>query len=65
VTVTLTTLSSQGVTVDVDPSPLVEAGPGGITVTLGLQDGPLAVTFTANEVREFMSELVAVVAFAD
>ena len=64
-TVTLTTLSTRGVTVDVDPSPLREAGPGGITVTLGLQDGPLAVTFTANEVREFMSELVAVVAFAD
>ncbi len=64
-TVTLTTLSTRGVTVDVDSSPLREAGPGGITVTLGLQDGPLAVTFTANEVREFMSELVAVVAFAD
>ena len=47
------------------PRPLREAGPGGITVTLGLQDGPLAVTFTASEVREFMSELVAVVAFAD
>jgi len=65
VTVTLTTLSSRDVTVDVDPSPLAESGPGGITVTFGLQDGPLAVTFTANEVREFMSELVAVVAFAD
>ena len=64
-TVTLSTLSSAGVTVDVDPSPLSEAGPGGITVTLGLQDGPLAVTFTAIEVREFMSELVAVVTFAE
>jgi hypothetical protein len=64
-TVTLTTLSSQGVTVDVDPSPLSESGPGGVTVTLGLRDGPLAVTFTADEVRRFMSELVAVVTFAD
>lgn len=64
-TVTLTTLSSRGVTVDVDPSPLPEAGPGGITVTLGLQDQPLAITFTATEVREFMSELFAVVTFAD
>ena len=64
-TVTLTTLSSQDVTVDVDPSPLSEAGPGGITVTLGLRDGPLSVTFTADEVRQFMSELVAVVSFAD
>lgn len=64
-TVTLTTLSNRGVTVDVDPSPFPETGPGGITVTLGLHDGPLAVTFTANEVREFMSELVAVVSFAD
>ena len=64
-TVTLSTLSSAGVTVDVDPSPLQEAGPGGITVTLGLHDGPLAVTFTATEVREFISELVAVVTFAD
>jgi hypothetical protein len=64
-TVTLTTLSSEGVTVDVDPSPLSEAGRGGVTVTLGLQDGPLAVTFTADEVRRFMSELVAVVTFAD
>jgi hypothetical protein len=64
-TVILSTRSSQGVTVDVDPSPGYEAGPGGVTVTLGLQDGPLAVTFTADEVRRFMSELVAVVAFAD
>lgn len=64
-TVTLTTLSSQGVTVDVDPSPLSEAGAGAVTVTLGLQDGPLSVTFTADEVRRFMSELVAVVTFAD
>jgi hypothetical protein len=65
VTVILTTLSSQGVTVDVDPSPLSEAGPGAVTVTFGLRDGPLAVTFTAQEVRQFMSELVAVVSFAD
>ena len=64
-TVTLTTMSSQGVTVDVDPSPLAEAGPGGVTVTLGLLDGPLAVTFTADEIRRFMSEVVAVVTFAD
>ena len=64
-TITLTTLSSQGVTVDVDPSHISEAGPGGVTVTLGLQDRPLAVTFTADEVRRFMSELVAVVTFAD
>jgi len=65
VTVTLTTLSSRDVTVDVDPSPLLEAGPGGITLTLGLQDGPLALTFTATEVREFMTELVAVLTFAE
>jgi hypothetical protein len=64
-TVTLTTLSSQGVTVDVDPSPLPDAGPRGVTVTIGLKDGPLAVTFTADEVNQFMSELAAVVAFAD
>ena len=64
-TVTLTTLSSQGVTVDVDPSPLSEAGLGGVTVTLGPPDGPLAVTFTAEEIPRFMSELVAVVTFAD
>jgi hypothetical protein len=64
-TVTLSTLSSRGVTVDVDPSPLREAGPRGVTVTLGLQDGPLAVTFTADELGQFMSELAAVVAFAD
>jgi hypothetical protein len=64
-TVTLTTLSSRGVTVDADPSPLPEAGPRGVTVTLGLQDGPLAVTFTAEEAGRFMSELAAVLAFAD
>jgi hypothetical protein len=64
-TVTLSTLSSQGVSVDVDPSPLPESGPGGVTLTLGLRDGPLSVTFTADEVRRFMSELVAVVSFAD
>jgi hypothetical protein len=64
-TVTLTTLSSQGVSVDVDPSPLPEAGPRGITLTLGLRDGPLALTFTAAEAQQLMAELVAVVTFAD
>jgi hydrogenase maturation protease len=64
-TVTLSTLSSRGVTVDVDPSTLPEAGPRGVTVTFGLDNGLLAVTFTADEVSEFMAELSAVVAFAD
>jgi hypothetical protein len=64
-TVILTTLSSQGITIDVDPSPLPEAGPRGVTLTLGLPDGPLALTFTADELQRFMSELAAVIAFAD
>jgi hypothetical protein len=65
VTVTLTTLSSNGVSVDVDPSPLPEAGPRGITLTVGLRDGPLALTFTAEQAQQLMAELVAVVTFAD
>jgi len=64
-TITLSTLSSRGVTVDVDPSTLPEAGPRGVTITFGLDDGLLAVTFTAEEVNQFMAELSAVVAFAD
>jgi hypothetical protein len=64
-TITLTTLSSRGVTVDVDPSPLPEAGPRGVTVTFGLHDAPLAVTFTADEASQLMADLVAVVVFAD
>jgi hypothetical protein len=64
-TITLTTEMSRGITVDVDPSPLPEAGPRGVTLTLGLHDAPLAITLTADEVRQLMAELVAVVAFAD
>lgn len=64
-TITLTTLSNQGVSIDVDPSPLPEAGPHGVTITFGLHDGPFAVTLTADETRQLMAELMAVLAFAD
>ena len=64
-TITLTTLSSRGVSVDVDPSPFPEAGSRGVTITFGLPDGPFAVTLTAEETRQLMAELMAVLAFAD
>jgi hypothetical protein len=64
-TIILTTLSSQGVSVDGDPLPLPEAGPRAVTVTLGLHDTPVAFTFTADEVRRLAAELAAVVTFAD
>jgi len=59
-TVTLSTLGSRGVTLDVAPSALSEAGAGGVQVTLGLFDGPLTVTFTAGEALAFCEELRAV-----
>ena len=54
----LSTLGSSGLNVEVGPSALKEAGPGGVQITLGLYDGPLCVQFTAEEARRLVVELV-------
>lgn len=46
--ITLTTIGSRGVQVEVEPAALREAY-GGMTVWIELEDGPLAVTFTKQE----------------
>ncbi|HTC59560.1 MAG TPA: hypothetical protein VK691_05510 [Solirubrobacteraceae bacterium] len=55
--VTLTTIGSRGVRVRVEASPMRDAGPGDKTVWLDLLDGPLAVTFTANEAAWLVGRL--------
>jgi hypothetical protein len=53
----LTTTGSQSVRVDVTPSALKEAGPGGVALTLELRDGPLTLTLTAAQALELASLL--------
>jgi hypothetical protein len=55
--ITLSTIGSLGVTVDVGPAALAEAGPGGVAIKLGLHDGPLILTFTSQEARDLYGRL--------
>ncbi len=56
-TVTLTTIGSRNVTIDVGPAALPDAGPGGIAVEVGLYDRPLVLTLTRGEAIQLRSEL--------
>jgi len=61
-TVTLTTIGSSGVTIDVRPSALPEAGPGGVVIELALHDGPLMLTLTHSEAVQLAADLSTQVA---
>jgi hypothetical protein len=63
-TITLTTLGSRGLTVDVAPAALSEAGDGGVQLELGLYDGPLTISFTKSEALDLL-EILETQAHAD
>jgi hypothetical protein len=56
-TVTLSTIGSAGVTIECAPAALPEAGERGVQITLGLHDGPLVLTLTADEADELGEQL--------
>jgi len=56
--VTLSTIGSRGVTVDVSRAAVEEAGPGGVSIRLGLPDGPLTLTLTAGEAEQLAAAII-------
>lgn len=56
-TITLSTIGSRGVTVDVATAALPEAGDGGVQLELGLHDGPLILTLTRDEAFALAEEI--------
>ena len=54
---TLTTLGSRGVEVQVYPAPLPEAGPGGVAIELSLPAGPLVLCLTREECTSLLQLL--------
>ncbi len=54
-TITLSTIGSRGVTIDVTPAALT--GLGGCVITVGLHDGPLAISLTEDERYELVRML--------
>jgi hypothetical protein len=56
-TITLSTIGSRNVTIDIDPSPFDEA-PGGILISYRLHDGPLTFALTAPEARALIAEII-------
>lgn len=59
-TITLSVLGSRGVTVNVEPSALDEAGPGGVQISFGLYDGPLTMSMTRAEAEQVLADLTRV-----
>ena len=55
--ITLSTIGSRNVTIDIRPSPFEET-PRGIVISYGLHDGPLAFTLTVQEARELIAEII-------
>jgi hypothetical protein len=56
-TISLATIGSRGVQIDVGPSALTEAGPGGVAIELSLHDGPLILTLNAQEAEALIDAL--------
>jgi hypothetical protein len=56
-TITLSTIGSANITIDIGPSPFAEA-PGGILISYGLHDGPLTFTLTVREARALIAEII-------
>ncbi len=56
--IALTVIGSRGVTVDVAPAALPDAGPGGIALTIALRDGPLTLTLTRSEALRLVQLLL-------
>jgi hypothetical protein len=56
-TITLSTIGSRSVTIDIGPSPFQEA-PGGIVISYRLHDGPLTFALTVPETRALIAEII-------
>ena len=56
-TITLSTIGSANITIDIGPSPFEEAS-GGIVISYRLHDGPLTFTLTVPETRALIAELI-------
>jgi hypothetical protein len=55
--ITLSTIGSADVTVDVGPSPFAEA-PGGVLISYSLHDRRLTFTLTVQEARALIAEII-------
>jgi hypothetical protein len=56
-TITLSTIGSRNVTIDIGPSPFEEA-PGGVLISYRLHDEPLTFTLTVPEARALIAEII-------
>jgi hypothetical protein len=56
-TITLSTIGSRNVTIDIAPSPFDET-PGGILISYRLHDGPLTFALTVPEARALIAEII-------
>jgi hypothetical protein len=56
-TITLSTIGSANITIDIGPSPFQEA-PGGIVISYHLHDGPLTFALTVHEARALIAEII-------
>ena len=55
--ITLSTIGSRNVTIDIGPSPFEEA-PGGVVISYHLHDGPLTFALTVPEARALIAEII-------
>lgn len=56
-TITLSTIGSANITIDIAPSPFEEA-PGGILISYRLHDGPITLALTVHETRALIAEII-------
>jgi hypothetical protein len=55
--ITLSTIGSRNITVNVGPSPFAEAA-SGIYISYGQHDGPLTFTLTMEEAKALVAEII-------
>ena len=56
-TITLSTIGSANITIDIAPSPFEEA-PCGILISYRLHDGPITFALTVHETRALIGEII-------
>jgi hypothetical protein len=56
-TITLSTIGSANITIDIGPSPFEEA-PGGIVISYTLYDGPITFALTVQQARALIAEII-------
>ena len=55
--ITLSTVGSANITIDVGPSPFQQA-PGGVLISYGLYDQRLTFTLTVQDARALIAEII-------